>query len=99
MAKRSVQDIDDYPLFSIRARRTHPPSSHADCQRQNRQLSDSMIYALQWIHRYPGRTAKELESLAECTPGQIWKVVAQLERRGYIYRRRDGSKPMKIYPN
>lgn len=86
------------PLFDIVARRGHPASSHAECRRQNENLTPSMQYALQWIRRYPGQSAKELERLAGCEAGRIWKVIAQLERRGWVTRRSEGSHPLKIYP-
>jgi DNA-binding MarR family transcriptional regulator len=89
----------DMPLFDIRSRRGHPASSQADCQRQNERLTASMQYALDWIRRYPGRTAKELEKIAHCEAGRIWKVVAQLERRKLIIRKSQGSAPLRIYPN
>jgi DNA-binding MarR family transcriptional regulator len=86
------------PLFDVRARRDHPLSSHAECQRQNDELTRAMEYALLWVRQYPGRTAKELEQLAGCEPGRIWKVIAQLERRHLVCRQREGAKPMRIYP-
>jgi hypothetical protein len=103
MARGSSQRMNegnhnDLPLFEIRARRQHPLSSHAECQRQNQELSDTMKFALHWIRQYPGKTARELECLAGCEPGKIWKVAAQMERRHYITRRSEGSKPFKLYP-
>jgi DNA-binding MarR family transcriptional regulator len=92
------QKQNNLPLFDVRARRTHPASSHAECQRQTEELTASMQFALQWIRQYPGHTAKELERLAGCEPGQIWKVAAQLERRHLVVRRSEGSNPLKIYP-
>lgn len=88
----------DMPLFDIRPRKNHPVSSKAECQRQNDELSESMRYALRLIWAYPGHSARELEKLAHCEPGRIWKVAAQLERRGLIERRREGSHPLKLYP-
>lgn len=90
--------IERFPLFEIRARREHPASSHAECRRLNDKLTPSMEYALIYIRQYPGRSARDLELLAGCPPGKIWKVLAQLERRGQIKRIREGTKPMKIYP-
>ncbi|MGD9162836.1 MAG: MarR family winged helix-turn-helix transcriptional regulator [Desulfobacteraceae bacterium] len=90
--------MNDRDLFSIQARQTHPKSSHAECRRQNKNLTPSMKFALKWIKAYPGQTANMLECIVGCPPGRIWKVLAQMERRGLIKRVRNGSKPMRIYP-
>lgn len=88
----------ELPLFEIRARKNHPASSHIECHRQNNELSQSMQYALRWIRKYPGHSAKELERIAGCEAGAIWKVAAQLERRGLVVRKSEGGRSMKIYP-
>lgn len=90
--------LSDMPLFDIRARSGSPESSQVKCQQQNETLAESMQFAMRWIRRYPGRSARELEKIAGCDPGMIWKVAAQLERRGYVTRKKQGSRSLKIYP-
>jgi Fic family protein len=87
------------PLFEIRARTEDPITSHTECERQNNELTASMIYALNVIANFPGLTAKEMEKKVNCEAGTIWKVVAQLERRGFVYRKKlPQKKGLSIFP-
>jgi uncharacterized membrane protein len=90
---------NDMPLFEIRARRDHPATSHAECLRQNKNLSAAMKYALRCVRQAPGLSARELEKRFECEAGTVWKVAAQLERRGLITRRCENSRTLKLYPS
>ena len=74
--------------FSAAARRNDPITSHraADTMNQGDTLPNHERFALGLIRRHPGRTALELEAIAQCKPGKVWKRISGLVKKGKITR-------------
>jgi hypothetical protein len=81
------------------ARRTDPVQCHAAADRMNDgRLTEHEQYALDYIARYPGRSAQGLEYIAGCKPGKIWKRIKGLVDKGAVIRTyEDGCREAKLY--
>jgi hypothetical protein len=68
------------------ARRQDPIQCHIAAEKATATLTKAQAEALEWIRKHPGHTSFELEQIAQCRPGRIWKRCGELAKQGRIVR-------------
>ena len=83
--RRSIGDNQSLPLWRVPLARTaDPETSHAAAEAIRDKLGEQHRAVLLAMHRYPGRTSRELAAVSDLTNEQIHKRRKELERIGMI---------------